>query len=108
WIIDCATTAADQATSAMPSSLTSPMLLLKAASRAHCPAKHWCFAVWKSGLEGGSEPCVPFFSWEWSDPSDQFFSFVSVGDFVNCANPSSVDFTCSAYGPFGSNCKHLW
>lgn len=59
------------------------------------------------GLRGGSEPCVPFFSWEWSDPSDQFFSFVSVGDFVNCANPSSADFTCSAYGPFGSNCKHL-
>ena len=72
------------------------------------PSKRRCFAVWKSGFRGGSEPCVPFFSWEWSDPSDQFFSFVSVGDFVNCANPSSADFTCSAYGPFGSNCKHLW
>ena len=44
----------------------------------------------------GAEPCVPFLSWEWSDPSDQFFSFVSVRDFVNCANPSSADFICPA------------
>ena len=48
------------------------------------------------------------FEAKWSDPSDQFFSFVSVGGFVNCANPSSADFTCPAYGPFGSNCKYLW
>ena len=56
----------------------------------------------------GSAPCVPFLSWEWSDPSDQFFSFVSVDDFVNGANPSSADFICPAYGPLGSNCKYLW
>jgi len=60
---------------------------------------HWRL---NSGSElEGSEPCAPFFSWELSDPSDQFFSFVSVGGFVNCANPSSADFACPANGPFG-------
>jgi integrase len=41
-------------------------------------------------------------------PSDQFFCFLSVGDFANCANPSRADFASPAYRPFGSNCRHLW
>ena len=66
-----------------------------------------CAANAADGPES-SKPRVAFVSWERSDPSGQFFSFVSVGDFANCANPSNTDFTCPAYGPFGSNCKYLW
>lgn len=82
------------------------MLLLKAASRAHCPANSGALQVEVGGRGLRAVRAVLFMGG--ADPTDQFFSFFSVGDFVNCANPSSADCTCAAYGPLGSNCKYLW
>ncbi len=52
----------------------------------------------------GERPGTNESGWRFNThPSDQFFSFLSVGDFANCANPSRADFASPAYGPFGSN-----